>query len=45
VIALVEGIDIEIMDAVIDKIALGPKVQGTDSKSGAMDTIKLSLIS
>jgi len=32
VIALVEGSDIATMDAVIDKIALVPKVQGTDSK-------------
>jgi DNA-binding Lrp family transcriptional regulator len=32
VIALVEGSDIASMDAVIDKIALVPKVQGTDSK-------------
>ena len=32
VIALVEGSDIGTMDAVIDKIALVPKVQGTDSK-------------
>ncbi len=34
VIALVEGSDIATMDAVNDKIALVPKVQGTDSKSG-----------
>jgi len=32
VIALVEGSDIATMDAVINKIALVPKVQGTDSK-------------
>jgi hypothetical protein len=32
VIVLVEGSDIATMDAVIDKIALVPKVQGTDSK-------------
>jgi hypothetical protein len=32
VIALVEGGDIATMDAVIDKIALVPKVLGTDSK-------------
>jgi hypothetical protein len=32
VIALVEGSDIATMDAIIDKIALVPKVQGTDSK-------------
>ena len=31
VIALVEGGDIATMDAVIDKIALVPKVLGTDS--------------
>jgi len=31
-IALVEGSDIANMDAVIDKISLVPKVQGTDSK-------------
>jgi len=33
VIALVEGSDIGTMDAVIDKIALVPKVQVTDSKA------------
>jgi hypothetical protein len=32
VIALVEGGDVATMDAVIDKIALVPKVLGTDSK-------------
>jgi hypothetical protein len=32
VIALPEGSDIATMDAVIDKIALVSKVQGTDSK-------------
>jgi hypothetical protein len=32
VIVLVEGSDIATMDAVIDKIALVQKVQGTDSK-------------
>jgi hypothetical protein len=32
VIALVEGSDIGTMDAEVDKIALVPNVQGTDSK-------------
>ncbi len=32
VIAMVEGTDIATIDAVIDKIALNPKVLGTDSK-------------
>jgi hypothetical protein len=32
VIAIVEGSDIGTMDGVIDKIALVPKVLGTDSK-------------
>jgi len=41
-IAIVEGDDIVTIDAVIDKSALVPKVLGTDSKGGAMDTIKLS---